>query len=107
MKKKEYFIKENSSILTSDEFGQFNRAKFDYEYASRTFAAFCTGSTGLAGFMIGLWVLPARKSPWKYTFIGLGLGIILSYGFWRMQIYKYHSRMNDQFKMIVKDKYEN
>lgn len=30
MKKKEHFIKEHSSILTSDEFGDFNRAKFEY-----------------------------------------------------------------------------
>jgi hypothetical protein len=55
--------------------------------------------------MIGLWVLPARKSPWKYTLYGLGLGAAMSYGFWRFQVYRYHNRMNEQFKAIVKDKY--
>lgn len=30
MKKKEHFIREHSSILTSDEFAEFNQAKFDY-----------------------------------------------------------------------------
>lgn len=74
--------------------GDFNRAKFDYERNTRTFGAFCTGTLAFAGFLVGLYVLPSRKSPWKYTFIGLGLGLGISYGFWRLQIFKYHSRMN-------------
>ena len=57
--------------------------------------------------MIGLWVLPARKSPWKYSLMGLGVGVGMSYGFWRMQIFRYHNKMNEQFKTIMRDKYEN
>lgn len=93
--------------MSSDEFAEFNKSKFEYENNSRTFAAFCTGSLTLAGLMVGLWVLPARKSPWKYSFIGLGVGIGMSYGFWRMQIFQYHNKMNEQFKSIMRDKYEN
>ena len=107
IKKKEHFIKEHSSILSSDEFADFNKAKFDYESNSRTFAAFCTGTLALSGLMIGLWVLPARKSPWKYSLIGFGLGTGISYGFWRMQIFQYHNKMNEQFKAIMRDKYES
>lgn len=48
----------------------------------------------MAGLGLGLWVLPARKSPWKYTAVGFGVGVLGSYAVWRMQIFKYHNRMN-------------
>jgi hypothetical protein len=70
-----------------------------------TFAGFFTTTCALTGFIIGLWLLPARKTPWKYTAFGLGFGLLGSYAFWRLQIYQYHNKMNEQFRSIIRDKY--
>jgi hypothetical protein len=80
-----------------DQFAEFNKAKFDYNQLSRTFAVGSTSFLTFTGFLVGMWVLPARKSPWKYTFAGLVTGGLLSYGFWRWQMHKYQIKINSQF----------
>lgn len=59
----------------------------------------------LASLIYGVVVLPARKSPVKYTAGGFALGVVLSYGFWRLQLNKYDRKINQIFKKIVRDQY--
>jgi len=63
-------------------------------------------STMTVGALIyGICVLPARKSPVKYTFAGFTAGTFISYGFWRFQFYRYNEKINLTFRKIIKDQY--
>ena len=59
----------------------------------------------MASLIIGVAVLPARKSPVRYTVGGFAVGVALSYGFWRLQLNRYDKKINQIFKKIVRDQY--
>jgi len=54
----------------------------------------------------GICVLPARRSPVKYTVGGFAVGVMLSYGFWRLQLNQYDKKVNQLFRKIVRDQYK-
>lgn len=64
-----------------------------------------TATCTLATLIYGICVLPARKSPVRYTAGGFALGVAISYGFWRLQLNKYDKKVNQIFKKIVRDQY--
>jgi hypothetical protein len=60
----------------------------------------------VGALFLGIFALPARKSPLKYTVAGFGVGLLVSYGFWRMQLYRYDEKINLLFKKVIRDQYE-
>ena len=58
-----------------------------------------------ASLIMGISMLPARRSPLKFTAFGFGTGIGLSYFFWRLQLNRCDSRVNKVFKNIVKEQF--
>ena len=58
-----------------------------------------------ASLVMGISLLPARKSPLRYTIGGLGVGLALSYGFWRLQLYQYDKKINQLFRKVVREQY--
>ena len=66
---------------------------------------YITGGCALAAFITGIWRLPSRKSILKYTFAGIGVGIVISYGYWRYSMINYYKQLNELFRTIVKERY--
>lgn len=60
----------------------------------------------MASLIYGICVLPARRSPVKYTVGGFGVGVVLSYGLWRLQLHQYDKKVNQLFRKIVRDQYK-
>ena len=63
-------------------------------------------SCTLASFILGVSLLPTRRSPVKYTVGGFGVGVGVSYGFWRVQLNRYDKGVNQMFKKIVREQYQ-
>ena len=59
----------------------------------------------LGSLIAGVALLPARRSPVKFTVAGFASGVALSYGFWRLQLNNYDKRVNQIFRKIVREKF--
>lgn len=75
--------------LDSNDMAIFNEETIKYKNQSRDGSIFITGTFTIAALVYGVCVLPSRKSPLKHTIAGFGLGVLVSYGFWRLQLYRF------------------
>jgi len=64
------------------------------------------GTCTLASLVLGIALLPARKSPVRYTVGGFALGVGISYAFWRLQLNKYDKKVNQIFRKILREQYQ-
>lgn len=102
---KQKFIDMNLPYLDADDLASLNKEAIAYKRQLREGSTIITATCTLASLIIGIARLPARKSPVRYTVGGFALGVTLSYGFWRVQLSKYDRKINQIFRNIVRDKY--
>lgn len=91
--------------LDSNLMAVLNEETLKYKNNSVTGSMTIMSTMTIGALIYGICVLPARKSPIKYTFAGFAVGTMISYGFWRFQFYQYNQKINLVFRNIVKDQY--
>ena len=64
------------------------------------------GTCTISALVLGIAMLPARKSPFRFTVGGFALGVGISYAFWRLQLNKYDKKVNQIFRKILKEQYQ-
>jgi hypothetical protein len=84
---------------------QLNLESMNYKKQLMEGTTMIIGTSTLAALIYGICVLPSRRSPVRYTVGGFSVGVVLSYGFWRLQLNKYDRKINQIFKKIVRDQY--
>jgi hypothetical protein len=102
---KERFLDVNRMYLDSEDTAQLNEETIKYKRQMYEGTVALIGICTFGSLIYGICVLPARRSPVKYTVGGFGVGVLLSYGLWRLQLHQYEKKVNQLFRKIVKDQY--
>ena len=92
--------------LDSEDTASLNAETVKYKRQMIEGSVMLTGICTLGSLIYGICVLPARRSPVKYTVGGFGVGMMLSYGLWRLQLHQYENKLNQLFRKIVRDQYK-
>jgi hypothetical protein len=103
---KEKFIDSNRMFLDQNDLAVLNEETLKYKKQSSEGSLVITSLFTVSALLYGIIALPARKSPLKYTVTGLGVGLLVSYGFWRLQLYRFDEKINLLFKKVLRDQYE-
>lgn len=103
---KEKYINSNQTHLDSNDLALLNAETLKYRKQTTEGTLFITTLFTFAALIYGIIALPARRSPLRHTVAGLGLGLVTSYGFWRVQLYRFDANINMLFRKVVRDQYE-
>jgi hypothetical protein len=102
---KEKFIDTNHMYLDSEDTASLNAETMKYKKQTGEGSLAIIGTCTFGALIFGVFMLPARRSPIRYTVGGFGLGVVLAYGFWRLQLNQYDKKVNHLFRKIVQEQY--
>jgi hypothetical protein len=92
--------------LDHNDVAVLNEETLKYKKQSSEGSIVITSLFTVAALFYGIVALPARRSPLKYTVGGMGVGVLVSYGFWRVQLYRFDEKVNLLFKKILREQFE-
>jgi heme/copper-type cytochrome/quinol oxidase subunit 3 len=103
---REKYIDSNKMYLDGNDMAVLNDETIKYKSSTSQGAILITSLSTFSALILGIAMLPSRRSPVKFTAVGFGTGIFLSYGFWRFQLYRYEEKINHLFHKVIREQYE-
>ena len=102
---KQKYISMNKNYIDHDDMALLNQQAQKYQRQLRDGSTIIIFTCTFASLVLGISMLPARRSPMRWTVGGFGVGIGLSYISWRLQLNRYDRRVNQVFRNIVKEQF--